>query len=639
MSQTAFDLGALFNIVDIGIFVHDPETGLILDANRQALAMVQCTLEELRRLPPAHFFSNLPGFTTEVAIERVRQAGKGIPQQFLWQGRDHSGELHWLRVDLQKASLQGRTLVLALCRDVTRERAQEQSRIETEARYKAMVEAFDGLIYICSADYRVEFMNQRFIERTGRSAVGELCYKALHGLDTVCSWCVNDRVQRGETVRWEVQSPLDHRWYYVVNTPLRHADGRISKQALIIDVSDRRDAEEKRAEFERRVRETQRLESLGHLAGGVAHDFNNLLLIMLGEMDLALGSLPDDSPVRQNLQEGIKAAQKASGICRQMLTYAGKGLFVPQRFDLNVQVRDLESLLRLSVSRNAELVVDLDASELFISGDPSQLHQVILNLVINGSEALEQQSGRITIRTGAGTFAEVDLACRWLNVQPAAGSYAWLEVTDTGSGIPEEHLPHLFDPFFSTKFTGRGLGLAAVLGIVRGHQGSIRVDSKPGRGTTMRVCLPLHVPSQAAAVNTVPAPPATRAPSHPLTILVVDDEPLVLQLTTELVQSLGYQAVTATRGKQALEMVQTPSNHIDAVLLDQSMPELDGTATFLQLRVCAPHLPVILTSGFHEDDSIKDLYQHGLVGFLPKPYLIEDLARLLSQALAKTPAP
>ncbi|HNV70460.1 MAG TPA: ATP-binding protein, partial [Candidatus Ozemobacteraceae bacterium] len=474
MHQVSLDYGALFDLVDMGVFVVEPETARLLDANACALAMTRCTMDELRNLPLEHFLTSEPGYSVADAVTWVRKAASEGRQKLRWQGRDLQGGIYWVDVVLQAVTTGTQTVILALCRNATHDRAQEQSLFEAEARYRAIVEAFDGLIYICSGDYQVEYMNQHFIDRTGRSAIGELCYRALHGRDTICPWCVNDRVQAGETVRWEVKSPLDNRWYYIVNTPLRHADGRISKQALIIDVTDRRQAEEQRRALEQKMRETQRFESLGHLAGGVAHDFNNLLLVMLGQMDLVLNSLPADSALRENLQEGINAAQHASGLCRQMLTYAGKNVFKPQVIDLNVHVRDVESLLRLSVSRQAELVLDLSSDSARMSGDPSQLQQVIMNLVINASESLEGRTGRIVVRTGSGRFTPDELACRWLHQPPAVGDYAWLEVSDTGIGIPEEHFPHLFDPFFSTKFTGRGLGLAAVLGIVRGHQGSIQ---------------------------------------------------------------------------------------------------------------------------------------------------------------------
>lgn len=375
-----------------------------------------------------------------------------------------------------------RTVASMIGSFLTRKEAEDAVR-ESEARYRAIVEGFDGLIYVCSQDYRVEFANAAMHARAGRDVIGEACHRALHGTSERCAWCANERVLRGENVRFEVQSPLDSRWYYCVNTPIHHANGTISKQAMILDITEQKLAEQTRREFEARLAETQRLESLGVLAGGIAHDFNNLLVAILGNTELAALQLGATSSARLQLDNIRVAAQRAAELTSQMLACAGKGRFVVQRLSLNDLVTEVVGLLNLSIPRDAALVCELAPGLPLVEADSSQLGQVVMNLLKNACDALDSGAGTISMRTGV--------------VQPIADSGAqrvYLEVSDTGVGMDDETMARVFDPFFTTKFTGRGLGLAAVQGIIRAHAGTIDVASELGKGTTFRVVLPVSGP-------------------------------------------------------------------------------------------------------------------------------------------------
>ena len=273
----------------------------------------------------------------------------------------------------------------------------------------------------------------------------------------------------------------------------------------VTDITERKSAENKRLQLERQMQETQKLESLGVLAGGIAHDFNNLLTVILGNASLALDELPPTSAAGDSLKAIEHTALRAAELCRQMLAYSGKGRFVIESIPLGALIRDMVSLLKASISKKAMLHLNLAESLPPLRGDPSQIRQIVMNLVINASEALGDHAGTITLATGLLDESPEPLAGVHFGEPLAQGPYVWLEVSDTGCGMDPETRRRIFEPFFTTKFTGRGLGLSAVLGIVRGHQGALKVQSEPGKGTTFKVLFP-------AAPQELPTPPRPGEP-------------------------------------------------------------------------------------------------------------------------------
>ena len=256
------------------------------------------------------------------------------------------------------------------------------------------------------------------------------------------------------------------------------------------DVTDRKRAEEEKRKLEEQVRQTQKLESLVVLAGGIAHDFNNLLMVVLGNAELALDGISPMSPARGKLTEITTAAQRAADLSRQMLAYAGKAVFAVERVGLRDLVEEMAPLLETAISKKAVLTLNLERELPPVQADPSQIRQIVMNLVINASEAIGDRSGVITVSVGATRCDEEYLQKTELHDDLAPGLYVHLEVTDTGSGMDARTRARIFEPFFSTKFTGRGLGLAVVLGVVRAHRGALKVYSKPGKGTTFKILFP-----------------------------------------------------------------------------------------------------------------------------------------------------
>ncbi|WP_239026996.1 PAS domain-containing protein [Geomonas oryzisoli] len=406
-------------------------------------------------------------------------------------------------------------------------------------------------------------------------------------------------------------------------------EGKHHLMFIVVDMTERKRLEQEKRLIEAQMLHVQKLESLGVLAGGIAHDFNNILMVVLGNADLALLRVPPDSPACENLVQIEQAASRAADLARQMLAYSGKGHFVIEKLDLNRVVQDMAPMLEVSASKKALLRYDF-ASELpAISGDATQLRQVILNLVINASEAMGEGTGLISISTRRIDCDRAYLSESWIDDRLPEGCYVVLEVSDTGCGIDREVIPKIFDPFFTTKFTGRGLGMAAVLGIVRSHKGAIKVYSEKGKGSSFRLLLPCV----AGGVDH-PEPQAQQPLWHGSgTVLLADDEESIRALGSDMLQALGFSVKLACDGREAVEVFKADMDEIVCVLLDLTMPVLDGEQAFKVLRALKPDVKVIMSSGYNEQEVSLKLAGTGLAGFIQKPYKVAEMSRKLAQVL------
>ncbi len=406
---------------------------------------------------------------------------------------------------------------------------------------------------------------------------------------------------------------------------------------LLGAVVEERRRERERRELELRVERSQRMESLGVLAGGIAHDFNNLLTGVLGNASLALDMLPEDSPAREAVRNVETAAVRASELSRQMLAYSGKGRFVVTLLSLSELVDEMTQLLKSCISRNASLAIDLSASDTTVEGDPTQLRQVVMNLITNASDALGEETGSVSIRTGV---IEADAALfeeTYLAPEAPPGEYVFLEVADTGCGMDEEARQRVFEPFYTTKATGRGLGMAAVVGIVRSHDGALRIQSAPGRGTTITVLLP-----KASVVEEEPGLGRAEPMPEPLAqrerrggaVLVADDDPAVRRIATLSLTNAGYEVLEAEDGVGAVEAFCGRPETIVCVVLDVTMPRMGGEECLAEIRAIRSDVPVVLSSGYTEHDISGRLTTRERVGFVGKPYrpseLVAEVGRLLA---------
>jgi PAS domain S-box-containing protein len=374
-----------------------------------------------------------------------------------------------------------------------------------------------------------------------------------------------------------------------------------------------------RHQLQDELRQAQRVESLGVLAGGIAHDFNNLLTGILGNASLAHEGLCSDDPARPLVRNVIAASQRAAELTQQLLAYAGKGLVCHQHLDLCDLVRDLMPLVRPAIPAGVEMVLDLAPTP--VTADAGQITQVVMNLIINAAEALSD-SGTVVVTTGV---EEVNGVAHRL----APGRYACLRVRDTGCGMDERTLGRIFEPFFSTKFSGRGLGLAATLGIIHSHKGSITVESKPGKGTIFTVWLP----AGHGATVMVKEPISPADPLGSGAILVVDDEDLVRQIAKASLEAHGYTTLLASDGRSALDVVEVSGDRIRAVVLDVTMPGMTCEEIVSRLRGMQPTLPVIIASGHGTSEISQRFAARGINGFLQKPYTADQLARRISAVL------
>lgn len=479
------------------------------------------------------------------------------------------------------------------------------------------------------------------------------------------------------------------RWYRWTAKQIITAQGTIEFQAVGIDLTERREAEAQRAAIERKMQDAQRLEALGVLAGGVAHDFNNLLAGILGHAELAIAALPENHPAHPHLQTVISGVMQASGLTRQLLAYSGKGRFLLRTLNLNELIVQTTDLLRLTLPKKVQLELRLAPELPLITGDEGQLRQVLMNLIINAGEAIGEKAGTVTISTtGHGIHMEVVSGSIYSPAAP--GRFVELIVADTGCGMDETTQAKLFDPFFTTKFAGRGLGLSAVLGIVRGHGGGIRVESQLGVGTRFTVLLPVATENPPMMASPPPpdvatpcpialsAPPTCSSPiapapgtedsrsaiavcsptcgstaihpaarsgdtrwtgdptpapvaAHQGLALVADDEPTVRQVGELLLRQFGYDVVVATHGQEALDLFRIHAQQIHLVLLDLMMPVMDGPEVLEAIRHISPRVPVILCSGYTAEAIPEALTTQHTTTFLQKPFTRHQLERALAE--------
>ena len=408
---------------------------------------------------------------------------------------------------------------------------------------------------------------------------------------------------------------------------------------LGIDITARKQAEAERLSLQKQVQHAQKLESLGVLAGGIAHDFNNLLMAILGNADLAMDELPPHAPVRGNLDEIEKAAKRAAELSRQMLAYSGKGKFVIVPIDLNEFVEEMAHLLDVSISKKAILKYNFADNLPTFDGDATQIRQIIMNLITNASEAIGNTSGVIALSTGAVDcdreyLDTVDKTLQAGRDEPLSeGMYVYLEVADTGCGMDPETIEKIFDPFFTTKFTGRGLGMAAVQGIVRGHNGAINIYSEPGKGTTFKIFFPASKGSAAVSDTADSADKSAPVWTGRGTVLIADDEETVCAVGKQMLERMGFDVLIAGNGLEAVDVFKAHADEIICVLLDLTMPHMDGQQAFEEMRRIRSDVAVILCSGYNEQDATQHFAGKGLAGFVQKPYSMSALREKLIEIL------
>ncbi len=525
-------------------------------------------------------------------------------------------------------------------RDITERREAEQARRESEEKYRTLVESIQDGVFLVQ-DTRIVFANGACAEMIGWSPeemIGVDSHELVAPEDRTMVEDFHRRRLLGEAVPREYELKMIHRDGLTritvnISVGMTLFQGKPAVIGTIKDITGKKQAEKERRKLEDQVRHVQKLESLAVLAGGIAHDFNNLLMGMLGNTELGLLSLPQDDPVRNNLQEIQRAVVRAAELCRQMLAYSGRAQFLIERVQLTAMIRELSAMIQVSFPKQVRILYQLAEGLPDVEADLVQLRQVLMNLVVNASESIGDAPGIITVSTRAVACTQEDFRNSYLNENMPGGLYVCMEVADTGGGMDEATRQKVFDPFFSTKFTGRGLGLAAVLGIVRGHKGAIEVRSEPGRGSTFRVLLPaIEGKSDRRSARSI-EPMITDVGSK--TILVVDDEEPVRTVARQMLEMLGFRVITACDGVEAIEVMRAKRQDIDFVVLDLAMPRMSGEETFHALKAIDPNIPIIISSGYSEEEVESHFSGAELAGLIPKPFSFQNLRDVLGRVLAR----
>jgi two-component system cell cycle sensor histidine kinase/response regulator CckA len=634
---------SLFDKASDGVIIMSPD-GKLIEVNESFARMHGYGAGELLRMNIKDL--DTPE-TARLIPDRMRQLLAGEILSFEVEHRHKDGHVFPLEVSAGLISIGGESCLQCFHRDITeRKRAEDAGKAHLAFR-EGIVECAAEGICVCHdipehPYVRFTVWNSRMAEITGypMEEINRLgWYQAVYPDPEVQQRAKDrmDRMRQGDNLKgedWEItRSDGTTRAISISTSTLQGSGGGVHVLGLFQDITDRKRAEEEKRNLELQVQQAQKMESLGVLAGGVAHDFNNILMAVLGHSELALEEISPMSPARRNLTEISTAARRAADLCRQMLAYAGKASFALERVELRDLVEEMAHLLKTAISKKAILNLNLERGLPPVQADPSQIRQIVMNLIINASEAIGDRSGTITVSVGATRCDEESLRKTELHDALPPGLYMHLDVTDTGVGMDAQTRARIFEPFFSTKFTGRGLGLAAVLGIVRAHKGALKVCSEPGKGTTFRILFPALENGENGARRNDSSPLADWRGKG--TILLVDDEEILIALGARMLEHLGFTVLTAEDGLQAVDLYRERGKEIDLVLMDLTMPHMDGAEAFGELRRLNPEVLVVVASGYSPEDVASRFGGMGLAGVLQKPYTLAKLRESLAGLLPK----
>ena len=486
---------------------------------------------------------------------------------------------------------------------------------------KSMV---DGVCVI-NRQLEIQFVNQA-LEREFGAWDCRRCYEYFFDRQEQCPWCQNEEVFAGEISHRLWYSKKTGKTYDLIGSPMVGRDGAVFKLEMFRDITEHQRAESTH-------RQVLKSESLNTMAGAIAHNFNNILMALIGNLELARFDLPHDSPITENIKNCRKAAQRANDLSNLMLTYVGQKRTVLEVVDLATLVREPIALLQTTMGSGKKLEFHAGPAPLFFRGDPAQVHQILLSLVSNADEAVGAAGGVVSVTVGRRFCQPEDFPAVFRDDNHRPGNYVYFEVSDTGHGMGEDALEKIFDPFFSTRFTGRGLGMAVVMGIVRAHQGVVAIESEVGRGTSVKVFF-----SELEGVgegmgekkkkerNVLP-------PVLAGTVILADDEQMILDVAKPLLEHLGLKVLTARDGFEVLKLYEGCKEEISCIILDISMPGLDGIETFRELERTGSDVRVVIVSGFSAEQAARQISPLRAAGYLEKPFHLSDLREMMEKVL------
>lgn len=578
--------------------------------------------------------------SAEKAMEMIETAIRDGFSFFEWTYQRGNGEEFTTDVLLTRLNEDNMGIILASVRDITERKQSELALSSSRKLLQSIINTAPIRVFWKDKDLRYLGCNLAFAKDAGFEHPDDLIGKD----DFQFGWKDRADLYRADDLRVitsglaalsyeELQSTPDgkQRWLRTSKVPLHDDKGAsIGVLGIYEDITRWKEAEQEKLTLEQQFQQTQKLESLGVLSGGIAHDFNNILAVIIGYCGL---TKMDYKNVEKNISEIEKAAERAAGLCRQMLAYAGKAQLAKTQVNMFMLVSEMIAMLKSALPQNAVIKPELAPVIPFINADASQLRQIVMNLIINAAEAIGNAQGEIRVALARTKIIDggSDKDYHGKLIEP--GEYVCLQVADNGCGMDEETKWRIFEPFYTTKFTGRGLGMSAVLGIIKSHGGALQLESKLGQGTEFRVYLPAWTDVSAEDIGLHPSDSLTSWHGCG-TILLAEDEEQIRHIAKIFLEIFGFTVLEAANGKEALELYRKDPSEVTLVLTDMGMPVMDGYELFAELKKLSPELPIIVSSGFGDSDVSSRLGSDNLAGTISKPYRLDQLREVLKNALA-----
>lgn len=602
---------SFLNLLDNGVALYDGNNFDIIAVNEKLLDLLGVTEEEFKKSTPLNFCNN-ENYSYDKALKILNDTVKNGSNKFICAGKNRYGRSLYLNIELKTFSISSKVVIAC----VVTKKELEVEFDKLKDIFKALVDSFEGTIYVCSKDHILEYMSPKLIESVGYDGTGESCYKVIHGLDNICPWCKDKNVFNGEPQYWEIKSPRDNRWYKVLNYPVKHSDGTFSKLMITTDITEKK---KDTATNDKR----DRLQLLSLMASGMAHDFNNLLTGILGYISLLklpVVSYDDFKKYIDNAEDGCKKARR---LVNQLLSFSKGMPLNKEKINLKTLSEEITNFILSGKPYTCNIDISSDIWEIY--ADKIQIEQILQNLIINAVQAMPR-GGSITI-----SCENLEIKNYYeLNLSP--GKYVVLHFKDSGKGISKTMLDKIFDPFFTTKKDGSGLGLAIIQEIVRKHDGLIKVESELNKGTEFIIYLPVSVQSNTFTLDEFM--PEKIKEAH---ILIMDDDPMILSLCAEMLGKMGHRVEAAKDGKAAERLILNAKDKNDSFeILVTDMIVVDGVGgveLIKRAKELIPEIKIIIASAYCEDFNKNEDLRGKVDIFLKKPYSYDELKKAVNKLL------
>jgi len=543
---------------------------------------------------------------------------------------DKNGNKKWVwekGIQLEKND-GGLNILEGFISDITERKLAEISQLKSHETLLTVLNGINANIYVADMETcKILFMNKNMMDDFGRDLTDETCWTSIRGTREPCRHCTNDQLidKNGNPAgvcTWQDKNPITNKWYINNDRAIQWPDGRVVRLEISTDISDYKYLEEE-------IRQARKMETIGTLTGGISHDFNNILGIILGNTELALEGIPKENPAHSNLEEIKTASLKATDIVKQLLSFSRRTEQKLQPLEIALVIKDALKFLRSTIPTTIDIEQDIRITDETILGDPIQINQVMMNLCINSSHAMEETGGKLTLILEK-VILDKNSAKAYPELTP--GNHVQIMFMDTGQGIDPEIIDRIFDPYFTTKAVGKGsgMGLAVVHGIVKNHNGAISIKSKPGKGTGIRILFPMA--DKKSERITAPDEELLMGCER---VLFIDDEISIAAMSKEILERLGYTVETRTNPLEALELFQSAPDRFDIVITDMTMPHMTGVALSEKIIEIRPNIPIIIATGHSALVDEKKARRLGIAGYIMKPMSMATISKAIRKILDK----